>query len=65
VAPTHRGSFRYITPEMALVYKARLDRPKDQADLAATLPLLSSRQRAWLADLIAHLHPGHSWLTHL
>jgi hypothetical protein len=56
---------RYITPEMALVYKARLDRPKDQADLAATLPLLSSRQRAWLADLIAHLHPGHSWLTHL
>jgi hypothetical protein len=50
---------------MALVYKARLDRPKDQADLAATLPLLSSRQRAWLADLIAYLHPGHSWLTHL
>jgi hypothetical protein len=43
---------------MALVYKARLDRPKDQADLAATLPLLSSRQRAWLADMIAHLHPA-------
>jgi hypothetical protein len=56
---------RYIAPEMALIYKAHLDRPKDRADLAATLPLLSSRQRTWLVDMIAHLYPGHSWFTHI
>ena len=56
---------RYVTPQMALAYKARLDRPKDQADLAATLPLLSDGQRSWLAGMVAHLHPGHAWLDRL
>lgn len=56
---------RYITPEMALAYKARLNRPKDEQDLAATLPLLSAARRTWLADMIDHLHPAHSWLTRI
>ncbi len=54
---------RYITPEMALAYKARLNRPKDEADLAATLPLLDGGRRAWLAEMVAHLHPGHPWIA--
>ncbi|ONI77666.1 hypothetical protein BWI15_03965 [Kribbella sp. ALI-6-A] len=53
---------RYITPEMALAYKARLNRPKDQEDLAVTLPLLSATRRNWLTDMIDHLHPSHPWL---
>jgi hypothetical protein len=52
---------RYLNPEMALAYKARLARPKDDQDLAAALPLLSRTQRIWLADMIDHLHPGHDW----
>ncbi|TCO44427.1 hypothetical protein EV646_110141 [Kribbella antiqua] len=46
---------------MALAYKARLNRPKDQHDLAAALPLLTGAQRTWLADMIDHLHPDHPW----
>jgi hypothetical protein len=62
VAP---DGIRYITPEMALAYKARQLRPKDQRDLAVTLPLLSSGRRAWLRDMVAHLHPGHHWLEQI
>ncbi|MEV5962110.1 hypothetical protein AB0L70_10120 [Kribbella sp. NPDC051952] len=54
---------RYLNPEMALAYKARLDRPKDKQDLAAALPLLSATRRTWLADMIERLHPGHPWLA--
>jgi hypothetical protein len=56
---------RYLNPEMALAYKARLDRPKDRQDLAATLPLLSKAKRTWLADMIHRLHPDHTWLEQI
>jgi hypothetical protein len=58
---TAPDGIRYLNPEMALAYKARLARPKDDQDLAAALPLLSRTQRIWLADMIDHLHPGHAW----
>jgi hypothetical protein len=53
---------RYLNPEMAIAYKAKLRRPKDDADLAATLPLLSGSQRAWLAATVDRLEPDHPWL---
>lgn len=56
---------RYLNPEMAVAYKARLDRPKDRKDLAAVLPLLSSAKRTWLADMVHHLHPDHAWLEQI
>ncbi len=56
---------RYITPEMTLAYKARHSRPKDEQDLAATLPLLTPTRRTWLADMIHHLHPDHPWLARI
>ncbi|TDD50208.1 hypothetical protein E1263_31205 [Kribbella antibiotica] len=56
---------RYLNPEMALAYKAKLARPKDELDFAAALPLLSAEQRVWLADMIDHLHPGHPWPARL
>jgi hypothetical protein len=52
---------RYLNPEIALAYKAKQSRPKDEQDLAATLPLLTDERRTWLADMIEHLHPGHAW----
>jgi len=56
---------RYVTPEMTLAYKARHSRPKDDQDLAVTLPLLAPARRKWLAEMIDHLHPGHAWLDRI
>ena len=54
---------RYLNPEIVLAYKAKHARPKDDADLAAVLPRLDDRQRGWLRDTVAQIHPGHRWLT--
>ena len=54
---------RYMNPEIALAYKAKLTRPKDEADLAAALPRLDDDQRRWLRETVARLHPDHRWLT--
>ena len=55
----------HARPEIALLYKAKSARPKDDADLAAALPLLGAVQREWLAQSIALVHPGHHWLQPL
>jgi len=56
---------RYLNPELAIAYKAALSRPKDEVDLAATLPLLTADRRTWLGDMIDHLHPDHPWLARI
>ena len=43
---------RYLQPEIVLFFKARQRRPKDERDLARTLPLLSADRRAWLRDAV-------------
>jgi hypothetical protein len=48
----------YLRPELALLHKAHLDRPKDKADLAAAR--LDSHARAWLAQTLEQLG-HHSW----
>ena len=54
---------RYLNPEIALTYKSRLSRAKDDRDLAVTWPLLSAGRQAWLRDAVHRLHPdGHPWL---
>lgn len=55
---------RYLDPEIVLTYKARLRRPKDDPDFAATLPTLDADRRAWLREAIATVAPGHPWLDH-
>ncbi len=49
----------YLRPEVALLFKAELRRTRDEADFAATLPLLSGDARRWLATA---LPAGHPWL---
>jgi hypothetical protein len=56
---------RVINPEIALLFKARINRTKDRRDLARTLPLLSARQRAWLHEHVRELWPEHDWLEQL
>jgi hypothetical protein len=44
-----------------LLWKAAHVLPKDDADLAATLPRLPSEEREWLAGAIALAHPASPW----
>jgi hypothetical protein len=55
----------YVVPEIVLLFKARLARPKDDADLDGTLPLLDLRARNWLRSALERLYPGHAWLARL
>ena len=52
---------RYLRPELVLAHKVRLQRDKDDGDLAATLPLLDREARGWLRDYVDATSPGHRW----
>jgi hypothetical protein len=54
---------RYLRPEIALLYKAALDREKDRRDLDLTWPALDDVARRWLLDALAVVHPDHPWLA--
>ena len=56
---------RYVRPEIALLYKAALDRDKDRRDVEVVWPLLDEAARAWLLDALDAVHPGHAWRTRL
>jgi hypothetical protein len=54
------GGIPYLRPEVALLHKAHLDRPKDRDDLAAAV--LDPRSRAWLIETCERL--GHdTWAS--
>ncbi|MGN6799282.1 MAG: hypothetical protein ACTHKS_14180, partial [Gaiellaceae bacterium] len=57
-----RDGIPYVRPEVALLFKAKAARPKDEADLNDVLPLLPPSRRALLHDWIGRVHPGHAWL---
>lgn len=52
---------RYLRPEFALTFKAKLVRPKDQRDFEACLPLLDDQQRRFLAGYLDRFEPSHPW----
>jgi hypothetical protein len=53
----------YLMPEVVLLFKAKACRPKDLADFMGALPLLTAPSRAWLAQSLRLVHPGHAWLA--
>nr|WP_300052163.1 hypothetical protein [uncultured Nocardioides sp.] len=55
----------YLRPEVQLLHKARVVRPKDQVDFDVCAPLLDDRSRGWLRSALALAHPGHPWLGEL
>lgn len=55
----------YVAPEIVLLFKARLVRPKDEADFDGTLPLLDAPSRRWLRSALERVHPGHAWLARI
>ena len=52
----------YLAPEVVLLFKAKAAREKDELDLERALPLLEPARRAWLADALRLVHPGHAWI---
>ena len=53
----------FLAPEVQLFYKAKAPRPKDTADLVATLPLLGHGQKTWLKKAITVAYgQKNSWL---
>lgn len=60
-----QDGIRYLQPEIQLLYKAKGQRPKDEADFVATLPFLDERRRGWLRTALQRTLPAHSWLQHL
>lgn len=55
----------YLVPEIVLPFKAKHERPKDQADFAGVLPLLDPTRRTWLTAALGRVHPGHPWIGQL
>ena len=60
-----RDGIPYLAPEIQLLYKAKSPRPKDEADFTRTLLVLDGKSRHWLAQSLARVHPGHTWLAKL
>jgi aminoglycoside-2''-adenylyltransferase len=56
---------RYLRPELVLYMKARMARPKDDADLQRILPRLEPEARARLRGWLELVDPGHHWLARL
>lgn len=59
------GGIPVMAPEVALLFKAAHDRPKDRADLRAVLPRLDAGQRDWLATSLRTWQGEHAWLEQL
>ena len=55
----------FVRPEVVLLFKAKQARAKDEADLAAAVPLLDTSRRRLLAEWLELVHPGHFWLPDL
>jgi hypothetical protein len=60
-----RNGLPFLRPEVALLHKAHLARPRDEADFAAVLPWLDERARTWLDDALATYRPEHPWRERL
>ncbi len=56
---------RHLAPEIALLHKAHLCRPQDDADLEATLPVLDTEAREWLRKTVRLVLPASPWLDKL
>lgn len=55
----------YLIPEVQLLFKSKMPRPKDEEDFSDTLPLLAPGQRSWLREALRLTDPTHPWLSRL
>lgn len=56
----------FLAPDVQLYYKAHNVRAKDEQDLEMALPILTARQRAWLAEAVYRTYgAAHPWLVRI
>lgn len=55
----------FLAPEIVLLYKAKIHRPKDDQDFHSVRDALDAERREWLLQALATCHPGHPWLAEL
>jgi hypothetical protein len=53
----------YLVAEVQLLFKSKAARPKDDRDLADSLPHLGDPQRTWLRRSLELSDPGNLWLA--
>lgn len=62
----HKEGFRFLAPEIQLLYKSKDLRQKDQSDYEAVVPSLNVERRAWLKKSLKEAYQGsHPWVDHL
>jgi hypothetical protein len=52
----------YVIPEVALLFKAKDVRDKDEADFRRVLPAMDQPRISRLFRWLSQVHPGHPWL---
>ena len=60
-----RDAIPYVIPEVALLFKAKALRDKDEADFLRVLPLMDQSRRSRLCEWLSRVHPGHPWLARI
>jgi uncharacterized protein (DUF952 family) len=60
-----RHGVPFVRPEIALLFKAKAPRYKDQRDFERAAPLLDAEARSWLRTALAIAHPQSDWVAHL
>ena len=55
----------YVVPEVALLFKAKHLRDKDQADFHRVLPMMDLARRSRLTGWLSQVHPDHPWIDTL
>jgi hypothetical protein len=64
IVPTPSG-LPALCPAIVLLFKAKQPRPADEHDFHALRGHLPAERRAWLADALHRVHPGHPWIEGL
>jgi hypothetical protein len=54
-----------LRPEIALLFKSKSTRPKDEADFHAVVGVLNASRRQWLGAALHRTEPNHPWLPSL
>ena len=60
-----RDAIPCAIPEVALLFKAKALRDKDEADFQRVLPLMDRSRRSRLSEWLCRVHPGHPWLERI
>lgn len=54
-----------LAPRLQLLFKAKYDRPKDDADFTSAVPFMNGADLDWLLLHLRRLHPEHHWIERL